>query len=197
MPAHSFQADPRIVCGLECPRYMLPLRLPTATNETVFQFILDTGSDVSLIPADLARAWRLQFSSQDILDASPKTILGKLPGITRVIMAKLHAPDDEMCNEFPLPCFIYETPTTAVESKGSTAAKTIPRSPKDLAEFERMLVDPDYTASDPPRRSPIILGRLGFCSKFRLFLHGNRCIVGTDDASIRATINSSQQRRHK
>jgi hypothetical protein len=188
MPAHPFETQQRVECGLECPRYLVPLRLPTPTAEPPFEFILDTGADVSLIPIDFAEHFHIQYDRDEVTEAQPVTLTGRLAGHTGLLNARLRVAEAGIDVAFPLPCFFYQSSATTSATTGTPARRMVVRPPGDLDEWEARTLGSTEPA---PTGKPLILGRLGFLSRFRVLLHHDRFLLATDNDSLREAISAA------
>lgn len=188
MPAHHFRTQQRVECGHECPRYLVPLGLPTPTAEPPFEFILDTGADVSLIPLDFAQHFRIPYDRDAVPEAGPVTLTGRLNGHTGLLDARLRVAEAGIDLTFPLPCFFYQSSATTPATTGTPARRTVVRPPGDLDDWETRMLGSTKPA---PTGKPLILGRLGFLSRFRVLLHHDRFLIATDDGSLREAVASA------
>ena len=185
MPAHQIRAEVRHECGFECPRYVVPLLLPTRTGERIFEFIFDTGADISLFPLPQVDESGLQYRRDRLPAARPVTLAGSLAGHTGEIEPRLRIGDIDVT--FSLPCFFYDPdPPTASHAPDRVAPA------RDLDNWEQRTA----TGSARPTRNPrAVLGRLGFLSRFRVFAHHERFVVATDDTSLLAELRTPPKRK--
>lgn len=181
MPAHRFETQHRVECGLECPRYLVPLRLPAPAAELRFTFVLDTGADLSLVPLEFAEQFRIQYDRDAVPEAHPVTLTGRLAGHTGQVNARLRIAEAGIDVTFPLPCFFYQSSPLAASTTGGPARRMVVRPPGDLDEWEARTFG---STAPAPLGRPLILGRLGFLSRFRVLLHHDQFLLATDDDSL-------------
>lgn len=182
MPAHLFPPEHREECGLECPRYFVPLRLTAENAELEFTFIFDSGADISLFPLDRANHFRLQYE-RDLPEARPVTLGGRLDGHTGQFSARLYVPAAGLDVTFPLPCFFYQAPAPAQAATGGPGQRRAVPPARNIEDWEARMLGRGVPSANR-RGPPNILGRLGFLSRFRTFLHHERFVVATDDDSL-------------
>lgn len=191
MPAHRIHAEVRYECGFECPRYLVPLLLPTAGPELLFPFVFDTGADISLFPLAWADHLQLRYDRSRLADARPITLAGPLTGHTGEFAARLRVGNVDVT--FPLPCFFYHSPPVAPAGATRHRSASSPVAGLDDWQSHQAAARPGVPRPSGSPRG--VLGRLGFLSRFRVFAQHDRFVVATDDASLLAELRGPARRR--
>ncbi len=175
--------------GLTCPRYVIGLRLPFVHREPPVEFVLDTGADVSLYPREAADAQGLVYERRQTTDKDlPTTIRGRLTGQLVEVKARLLVEPnggDRIDVRFTLPLFLYDSPPADPPARPNGSAAAVPADEHEwAARQEELLRGSGRPATDSGIQRPVVLGSLGFFTRFRSLLTPNWLVLATDDQSL-------------
>ena len=158
----AFLTPRKILHGVLCPRpeMKIPIRVATSASSrfTPMPFVIDTGSDVTLIPISVARDYRIVGYELNSAKASLATsINGVLEGYWG--HAEIRLESAVIC----LTCFFYITSMPGRAISGEIGFRHRPEGQEDkwIDRLCRLLVRFIPGNSRPSSDAPLVLGRAG------------------------------------
>ncbi len=182
----------RTVRGHYCPRPEVPITVRTrqeggSVQYLSFPFIIDTGSDVTLVPFSMAKEYFIPFEDTvDVDETSNRNFGASLKGYWGQISIyfRAEAPDPPAT----LPCFFYLSPASGSKMKevplshGEPGRQQVRQPATDVEDWQtRQLGKQQPEDSTQPL---FILGRAGFLAMYALSIQNGEVIISLRQAGL-------------
>jgi hypothetical protein len=156
--------------GVPCHRPELDLKIRTArgahASERKVRFIVDSGSDVTLIPVHVAKTYQIEFDESKHSTRPVRTLGGSLDGFDGFVHVQL------LGRWYRWPCFFFlpftETYGPSSEHPGQSGSRQHQQPPSSLSEWMQRTFRAPGRPKDSVRKKSarLLLGRAGFLASF-------------------------------